>query len=146
MHGWRDIVIIALLITLDLILKYLIYDLWRWTDLSWITIVFNPWISRWISISYRIVIPVSILALVFFAYQYSMRYMTSWAFVPFVAGAIGNLVDRIRLWWVRDFIDIHAIVPGFPIFNLADMLINIGMIMLIRWVIRSDSDVARRDV
>ena len=39
-----------------------------------------------------------------------------------VAGAIGNLADRIRFQYVRDFIDLHI----WPIFNVADVLICMG--------------------
>lgn len=145
MHWLRDIIFIILLLGCDLILKYLIYDLWWRQDSLRLTNVFNTGISRWLPISYRIVIPISLIAIMFFSYQYSMRNLTSWAFVPFVAGAFGNLIDRIRLWWVRDFIDISSIIPSFPIFNLADMLINIGVLLLIRWTIRSDSEVAHTE-
>jgi len=44
-----------------------------------------------------------------------------------LSGAIGNLIDRIRLGYVIDFIDL-----GFwPVFNIADSLITIGVIGLI---------------
>ncbi len=39
-----------------------------------------------------------------------------------VAGAVGNLVDRIIFRSVRDFIDLQI----WPIFNVADVLICIG--------------------
>lgn len=44
-----------------------------------------------------------------------------------LGGAIGNLVDRVRLGYVVDFIDIGA----WPVFNLADSAITIGLIGLI---------------
>ena len=40
-----------------------------------------------------------------------------------LAGAIGNLADRLRLGFVVDFIDIGP----WPIFNLADSLIVVGI-------------------
>lgn len=48
-----------------------------------------------------------------------------------IAGALGNLSDRIRLGYVIDFIDIHASFLGYhqyhwPTFNMADILIVIG--------------------
>lgn len=43
-----------------------------------------------------------------------------------LGGAIGNLVDRVRLGYVVDFIDLRF----FPIFNLADSAIVIGMVLL----------------
>tara|TARA_B100000519_G_scaffold139910_1_gene121223 strand:- start:11999 stop:12478 length:480 start_codon:yes stop_codon:yes gene_type:complete len=42
-------------------------------------------------------------------------------------GAFGNLIDRIRLGYVTDFFDV-----GFwPIFNIADSAITIGIILMI---------------
>lgn len=48
-----------------------------------------------------------------------------------ISGALGNLIDRIRLGYVIDFIDIHASFLGYdhyhwPTFNIADSLIVIG--------------------
>jgi signal peptidase II len=44
-----------------------------------------------------------------------------------IGGALGNLVDRIRLGHVTDFIDL----PPWPPFNLADMAITFGVIGLV---------------
>jgi len=44
-------------------------------------------------------------------------------------GAIGNLIDRICSSFVIDFIRLDFI--NFPVFNLADIFINIGVILLI---------------
>ena len=44
-----------------------------------------------------------------------------------LGGAIGNLIDRIWLWRVTDFID----VGPWPIFNLADSAIVIGIAILV---------------
>jgi signal peptidase II len=49
-----------------------------------------------------------------------------------LAGAIGNLTDRLRLGHVVDFFDLH--VHGrniWPIFNVADISINLGVALLI---------------
>lgn len=45
-----------------------------------------------------------------------------------LGGAIGNLVDRIFLGGVRDFICLDFIT--FPIFNFADMMLTVGAILL----------------
>jgi signal peptidase II len=44
-----------------------------------------------------------------------------------LGGAIGNLVDRVRLGYVVDFIDLR----WWPVFNLADSAIVIGITLLI---------------
>ena len=44
-----------------------------------------------------------------------------------MGGALGNLLDRVRLGYVVDFIA----VPGFSVFNLADSAITVGVTALI---------------
>ncbi len=43
-----------------------------------------------------------------------------------IAGSLGNLVDRIRLGAVTDYLDFHFGNYVFPTFNLADALIVVG--------------------
>jgi signal peptidase II len=48
------------------------------------------------------------------------------------AGALGNLIDRIRLGEVIDFIDVHWYQYHWPAFNVADSAICVGVgLMLI---------------
>ena len=48
-----------------------------------------------------------------------------------LSGAVGNLIDRVQYGYVVDFIDMH--VNGFywPVFNLADSFIFIGVLLLL---------------
>jgi lipoprotein signal peptidase len=48
-----------------------------------------------------------------------------------LAGAVGNLIDRFFLGFVIDFIDFHYQTFYWPIFNVADILISIGVVLLI---------------
>lgn len=58
-----------------------------------------------------------------------------------LGGAIGNLVDRIRFGHVIDFIS----VGNFPVFNVADSCITIGVIILLIGVwVQEKRDKARR--
>ena len=50
------------------------------------------------------------------------------AFVMIISGAIGNLIDRVFLHYVRDFIYFKLI--DFPIFNVADIFVVCGVILL----------------
>lgn len=45
------------------------------------------------------------------------------------AGAIGNLIDRLRYDYVVDFI--YLVFINFPIFNVADILVTVSTIILI---------------
>lgn len=52
-----------------------------------------------------------------------------------LGGAIGNLVDRLTIGWVTDFVA----VGDFPVFNVADASISIGVAVLLLGVWVSDS-------
>jgi len=46
------------------------------------------------------------------------------------SGAIGNLIDRLRLGEVIDFLDVHWYQHHWPAFNVADSLICVGVFLL----------------
>lgn len=48
-----------------------------------------------------------------------------------VGGALGNVVDRLRVGCVIDFLDVHAAGWHWPAFNLADSGITVGVTLLI---------------
>jgi signal peptidase II len=48
-----------------------------------------------------------------------------------IGGAIGNVIDRLRLGAVFDFLDVHVAGWHWPAFNLADSAITIGVILLL---------------
>lgn len=51
------------------------------------------------------------------------------------AGALGNAIDRLGHGWVVDYVDINrtgiAILDGFPIWNLADACVVVGVLLLL---------------
>ena len=53
------------------------------------------------------------------------------ALVLILAGAIGNLIDRIRFGYVFDFIELYYVAWRFPALNVADMAIFLGAMMLV---------------
>lgn len=54
-----------------------------------------------------------------------------------LGGAIGNLVDRIRLGWVVDFIDVGLGPVRWPVFNVADSAVTVGVILLVWYLYRA---------
>ncbi len=58
-----------------------------------------------------------------------------WALALILGGAVGNLIDRVRLGYVIDFLDLRV----WPVFNLADSAITIGVALLLWQTLRKPS-------
>jgi signal peptidase II len=48
-----------------------------------------------------------------------------------LGGAIGNLIDRVRFGVVVDFLDAHVHQYHWPVFNVADSAISVGVTLLL---------------
>jgi signal peptidase II len=59
------------------------------------------------------------------------RRLSQIGFAAIVGGAIGNLVDRVSLGYVVDYILFHTPVWSFAVFNLADAFITIGAALIL---------------
>lgn len=77
-------------------------------------------------------ITIAMLILVYnMSFSYENKLLNNITFGLLFGGIIGNLFDRVLYGFVRDFIDIRIFGYNFPIFNIADMAIVIGVIILI---------------
>lgn len=54
------------------------------------------------------------------------------------SGAVGNLIDRLRLGEVIDFLDVHWYQHHWPAFNVADSLICVGVFLLAYDMLREE--------
>ena len=54
----------------------------------------------------------------------TMHFLMQFSICLLLSGAIGNLIDRVALGYVRDMIYVAAI--NFPVFNVADMAVCVG--------------------
>ena len=52
-------------------------------------------------------------------------------FALIIAGALGNLVDRLRFGYVVDFVEWYAGDFYWPVFNLADSCIVVGAVLMV---------------
>jgi signal peptidase II len=55
-------------------------------------------------------------------------------------GAVGNLIDRVRLGYVTDFVHVYWRQHQWPDFNVADSAISIGIVLLLLDAVRSRPD------
>ena len=94
-----------------------------------------------------IIIIISILLLSFLAYYMNKDYvlkkkddiLMDVSYGLLFGGILGNLLDRIIRGIVIDYISINIIGYHFPIFNLADVMITIGVIIMIIRTLKSES-------
>jgi signal peptidase II len=59
---------------------------------------------------------------------------TALPFALIVAGALGNLIDRVRFGYVVDFVDWYlgfTELPHWPAFNIADACIVVGAVLMV---------------
>ena len=76
----------------------------------------------------------SVVTLVLFVWLLRLprgEWRTGLALGFIIGGAIGNLIDRIQLGYVVDFIDVHYGGWHWPAFNVADSAITCGVILLL---------------
>ena len=114
----------SLLFAIDQLTKYLVYDQSRNVNRVIFHPAFNSGVSRSVQIPLFVIIVIALLALVAFIVAYQKKYFNRIIFVVLLAGTMGNLVDRVFLQGVRDFLYIGS---WFPVFNLADVYLNIGV-------------------
>ena len=80
-------------------------------------------------------IVVSLVAVIGILWYYSKlqpeQNLLRYALALVLSGALGNLIDRIRLGEVVDFIDVHWYQYHWPAFNIADSAICIGVGLLL---------------
>ncbi|KRL68537.1 signal peptidase II [Companilactobacillus versmoldensis] len=63
------------------------------------------------------------------------QYLYRFSLLFLLAGTLGNAIDRFTRQFVIDMFNLEFM--NFPIFNLADTYITIGVILLILWLFRS---------
>lgn len=73
----------------------------------------------------------AVLMIVFFIRTRKDEVLTRFGLVLTFAGMAGNLIDRLVFGYVRDFIDVVIFNYNFPIFNVADMAVVIGVALII---------------
>lgn len=136
------IILVAILIALDQVSKYIIDNnffegdtLGIITDFFHITYVKNRGIAfgmfqgKLDIISIATVI--AIIAIIYYLYRdrNKMPILEKIGFNFILAGAIGNMIDRVARGFVIDMIDFRGIWAF--VFNLADVWINIGVLLIL---------------
>ncbi|GAB4525670.1 MAG: signal peptidase II [Pleurocapsa sp.] len=78
---------------------------------------------RWLSL----IVSVGLIVFAWYAPKLSLFEQLACGFI--LAGALGNGIDRFLFGYVVDFLDFRLI--NFPVFNVADVAINLGILCLL---------------
>ncbi|MCA9764982.1 MAG: signal peptidase II [Carnobacterium sp.] len=92
---------------------------------------------------FYIVTAIVVVIVVYYLQKYGRQSRLLSLSLSFVlAGSIGNVIDRIRLGYVVDMIRLEFI--DFPIFNVADMALSVGVGLMILYVFLDEQDKKRK--
>ena len=134
-----NLIIVSILITLDQVSKYIIilnYDYFLNKKIFIFSInyvrnygaAFNIFEGNRLFLS-SISIISSLILIYFIFFKGRLNLLDRYGLSLILAGSLGNGLDRIIKGYVIDFINLKLF--DFPIFNIADIAINIGCIILI---------------
>lgn len=116
-------------------------------DFFYITVVHNTggaW-SLFDNHSYFFIIfsIIAVIILIKFMFSFKNNLRNNIAFSLTIGGILSNLADRIFLGHVRDFLDFKLFGYNYPIFNIADIAIVVGVILLIVAIIKGEDKIER---
>lgn len=142
-------IIVAILIVLDQIIKYWALNyLQRVESISIINNVFNLTyvenrgaafgMLQNNQIIFIIVAAIASCYGLYYLHTKKVNNIGKVGIILIISGAIGNLIDRIRLGFVVDYLDFHIIWSY--VFNLADCFVVVGTILLCIYIITSEED------
>ncbi len=100
----------------------------------------NRWVFMIISV---IVIIAMIVALKYFKPSHKLYYIS---ISMILGGGIGNMIDRVRLGYVVDFVDFCAFDFWKWVFNVADIAVTVGCILFIVYLIFYDRPAKHNEV
>ena len=95
---------------------------------------------EWIRILLFLLVPLLCFVLLFVMLKEANQPLHVLAFGFILGGALGNYVDRLRLGYVVDFLDLHVKDWHWPTFNFADSFIVIGVSILSFFYFREYQD------
>ena len=86
---------------------------------------------------------VSLLIIYRFMYLFKKNRRNNIAFGLVIAGITGNLIDRWLFGYVRDFLDFRIFGYDYPVFNIADTAVVVGVGLLIIAIIKGEDKVGK---
>ncbi len=108
-----------------------------------ITYVENPGIAFGIRVGNPIIFTIlsllaSMVIVVYMIYHRNGEKILKYGLAVILGGALGNLIDRLFVQRVVDFVDVGIGDVRWPVFNVADSAVVVGMFMLIYAMIKME--------
>ena len=132
----KEIIITILVLLLDQISKLLVEKYLYNSQINILKNIFSltyvqntggAWgVMNGTPIVFLVLVPVIVIA-IFIAATHSQNRLEKISWYMIIGGALGNYVDRLFKHYVVDFFDFHI----WPVFNVADIFVVVGCIMLI---------------
>ena len=97
---------------------------------AWSSLIGQRWFFFIISV-------VALAVMVYFFYKKHSDWKYALGLSLMIGGTLGNFIDRIRLGYVVDMIELDFC--NFPIFNVADVALTLGVIMILIALLKDDS-------
>ena len=98
--------------------------------------------ASWGQLFFKILTGISLVLfgfLMYYAFKKDYKWLM-YSVALIIGGTIGNFIDRLSFNGVTDFIGVYIGTYKFPIFNLADSFLVVGMIMIIVYFLFLDND------
>ena len=138
----RKFLIFIILIGFDLITKYFVkknlnlnqsIKLNEFLDLVYVQNygVSFGFLSNKLPYWFFVLVGLIIALIIFYLMIIATKKIEKYAYFIIILGAMGNILDRFINTYVVDFISLHYNNYYWPAFNLADIYITIGIIMLL---------------
>lgn len=137
-------VLTVILVIVDQIVKFLVSTYLNYIDVIpkflYLSLEKNYGVAFSMLWNYRLLILIiSLLLILFLIYLLNKDYLSKGknnkllnvTYGLLFGGILGNLIDRIVRGYVIDYIGVYIINYKFPVFNLADSFITIGVILMI---------------
>jgi signal peptidase II len=81
---------------------------------------------------FYIISTIALIVMTYFLWKTDKKEtLQRFALALLIAGTIGNFIDRLMFQYVRDFLDFIILGYDFPIFNVADISLNVAIGLLI---------------
>ena len=81
---------------------------------------------------------IAIIMIIRYSYFFKKTKLNTYGFGLLLGGILGNLSDRLIFGYVKDFLDFIIFRYDFPVFNIADISIVIGVVLLIISILKGE--------